>query len=123
MNLNSLIAQDPFGTLNPPVNNMSNTPIDANGQLTGIMPFLNSILRLLFIAAGIWVFFNLVWAGFMFINAGGDAEAVAKAWSKIYMSILGLVIIVTSFLVAVIIGMLMFGNPMAILNPSIGPRP
>jgi len=125
MPLNTRLAQaaDPIGSINAPVNGMVN-PINATtGQLEGMLPFFNSILRLLFISAGLFAFFNLLWAGFMFINAGGDAEYISKVWSKIYMSVIGLVVIVASFLFAAIIGMLMFGNPTALLNPNLGPRP
>lgn len=108
----------PFGTINAPVNGMGS--IGPNGELTGPLTFFNNILRLVFVAAGLWVFVNLIMAGFQYINAGGDSEAVASAWARIWQSILGLVIIVASFLVAAIIGIVMFGDPMAILRPSLG---
>lgn len=120
----TMLAQaNPFGNLNPPVAGMNSAIDPTTGQLTGLLDFLNNILRLVFIAAGLWVFVNLILAGFQYINAGGDSEAVATAWARIWQSILGLVIIVASFLVAAIIGIVMFGNPMAILNPSLGPVP
>lgn len=118
----SFIAQaNPFGTLNPPVAGMNSAINSTTGELTGLLDFMNNILRLVFVAAGLWVFVNLLMAGFQFINAGGDSEAVATAWAKIYQSFIGLVIIIASFLIAAIIGIVMFGNPMAILRPSLGP--
>lgn len=118
----TILAQaNPFGTLNPPVAGMNAAIDPTTGKLTGLLDFMNNILRLVFVAAGLWVFVNLLMAGFQFINAGGDSEAVATAWAKIYQSFIGLVIIVASFLIAALIGIVMFGNPMAILNPSLGP--
>lgn len=99
----------------------SNIPqaIDATGKLVGIISFLNIILKLIFIVAGLFAFFNIVIAGFDFINAGGDPKKVASAWERIWQSVLGLLIIVSSFLLAAIIGLILFKDPSAILNPKL----
>lgn len=89
------------------------------GQLTGIMVLLNTLLKLVFIAAGLYAFFNIVIAGFDFINAAGDPKKVATAWERIWQSVLGLLIIVSSFLLAAIIGLILFNDPGAILNPKL----
>lgn len=123
LNLTSFLAQatDPIGRILPP----NTTPgVDPQtGQLTGIVIFLNSILKLIFIAAGLWAFFNFIIAGFGFMTAGGDAKKVSSSWDRIWQSLIGLIIIVSSFLVAAIVGMLLFGNPGAILTPTLGPTP
>lgn len=108
---------DPIGRIQPP----NSTPgIDpTTGELIGVLSLLNSILKLFFIAAGIWVFFNFILAGFGFINAGGDPKAISKAWEKIWRSLVGLLIIVASFLIAAVIGILFFKDPSAILNPKL----
>lgn len=110
-------ATDPVGKIIPP----NTTPgIDpSTGKLIGIVSFLNTILKLVFIAAGIWAFFNFIIAGFVFMSAGGDAKKVASAWDRIWQSLLGLVIIVSSFLVAAIVGLILLGDPGAIINPSL----
>lgn len=92
----------------------------ANG---GLILFLTNILRLVFVAAGMFAFINLILAGFQFIGAGGDPKAVASAWGKIWQSLLGLVIVVGSFALASLFGYLLFGNAGFILNPTIyGPN-
>ena len=93
--------------------------IGASGELTGLITFLNAFLRLVFIAAGLFALFNIIIAGFDFIGAGGDPKNIAKAWEKIWQSALGLLIIVASFLLAAIIGVLFFGSPTAILQPTL----
>lgn len=105
-----------FGEIKP--------PIEAYGSVfAGLVPFLNNILRLIFVIAGLYGFFNLILAGFGFMSAGGDPKAIEKAWSKIWQSLIGLIIIVASFLLAAILGYLLFGDTMAILNPKIwGPK-
>ena len=99
----------------------SNIPeaINSAGELVGIMVFLNTILKLIFIAAGLYAFFNIIIAGFDFINAAGDPKKVATAWERIYQSVLGLLIIVSSFLLAAILGWILFKNAGAILNPKL----
>jgi hypothetical protein len=90
----------------------------------GIIVFLTNILRLVFVAAGIFAFVNLILAGFQFIGAGGDPKAISAAWAKIWQSLLGLILVVGSFALAALFGYLLFNNPGFILNPTIyGPGP
>lgn len=116
----SLLAQitDPIGVITPPANIVS--AIDpVTGKLIGIIAFLNILLRIVFIIGGLFAFFNIVMAGFGFLSAGGDPKMVTKAWEKIYQSLLGIVVIAASFLFAAIIGILIFQDPTAILQPTI----
>jgi hypothetical protein len=85
----------------------------------GIIVFLTNILRLVFVAAGIFAFVNLILAGFQFIGAGGDPKAISAAWAKIWQSLLGLILVVGSFALAALFGYLLFGDAGFILNPSI----
>lgn len=116
----SYAADDPIGGITPPGTGLLATPpIDSTGKFTGIVSLLNSFLKLIFIAAGLWGFFNIIFAGFSFMNAGGDPKNITKAWDKIWQSIVGLLIIVLSFLLAAIIGIILFRDPMYILQPSL----
>lgn len=87
--------------------------------LGGVGAFITNVLRLLFVAAGIYALFNFVMAGFEYINAGGDSKKLDKAWARIWQSLLGLIIIVASFAMASLFGYLVFGNANFILNPVI----
>lgn len=108
---------DPVGKITRP--SFIPEGIDSTGKFTGIMVFLNSILKLVFIVAGLFAFINIILAGYQFMTAGGDAKAVGKAWEKIWQSFLGLLIVVSSFLLAAIIGILLFKDPTAILQPKL----
>ena len=90
-----------------------------SGASGGLILFLSNILRLVFVVAGIFAFFNFIVAGFQYMNAGGDAKYVSAAWDKIWQSLLGLAIIVGSFAMAALLGQVFFGSPTAILSPSI----
>lgn len=108
-----------IGNVKPNIGILTTDAISKTGELTGIMTLLNSILKLAFIFAGLWAFINFIVAGYGFLSAGGDAKAVGKAWDRIWQSFVGLLVIVASFLLAAIAGMLLFGDATAILNPKL----
>lgn len=113
--MNILLAANPFGTVSPPPG------IDKYKGLTegGLVDFLSVILKFLVIAASLYALFNLIFAGYQFISAGGDQKAVEAAWSKIWQSLLGLLIVAGAFVLAALFGWLIFGDPSAILVPKI----
>lgn len=104
---------NPFGCVDNPL------PTTAPGPGGGLIVLLSNILRLVFVGAGIYAFVRVVTAGIGFISAGGDAKKITAAWDSIWQSLLGLVIIVSSFAIAAIAGQLLFGAWDAILNPKI----
>lgn len=110
------MAEDPFGKIVPPE---PFTPEKYGGYETGLIAFFNNILRLMIAVAGIYGFLNLVIAGYGFMSAGGDPKAVGRSWAKIWQSLIGLLIIVGSFVLAAIFGYLLFGDATAILKPKI----
>ncbi len=85
----------------------------------GLVGFLNNIIRLLIVVGGLFAFFNLILAGYGFLSAGDDPKKMGAAWAKIWQSMIGLLFIVSSFVLAAIFGFLLFGNPTAILKPTI----
>lgn len=91
----------------------------AFGSPGGLIKFLNNIIRLLIAVGGIWAFINLILAGYGFLSAGDDTKKVEAAWQKIWQSMLGLLFILGSFVLAAIFGYLLFGDAGAILNPKI----
>lgn len=104
---------NPFDKLTNPVGQGS------LGPEGGLIVLLNNVLRLVFVASGIFAFLKIILAGVGFINAGGDTKKIESAWNGIWQSLFGLVIIVGSFAIAALIGILLFGNAGAILNPQI----
>lgn len=93
------------------------------GSQGGLILFFSNVLRLVFVAAGIYAFINFIIAGYEYMTAAGDTKALTNAWARIWQSLLGLVIIVGSFAAAALMGQLFFGNPTAILNPKLyGPQ-
>lgn len=106
-----VLAADPTptsilgGTVSPPV---SMSPIG----------FFNIILNIVYIAAGIYVMFNIIVAGFRFLAASDKPETLTQVKDIILKSLIGLLLIVLSTVFAALIGWLFFDNPTAILRPQ-----
>jgi hypothetical protein len=92
-------------------------------QEGGPTAFVTAILRTAIIGAGLFALINFILAGYSFLSAGGDANKIAAAWAKIWQSVLGLAIAVGSFVLAAIVGQLLFGDYYRLLRISIyGPN-
>ena len=85
----------------------------------GLVIFISNIIRFISVAAGIYALINLILAGLEYIGSDGDPKKTSQAWQKIYMSGLGLLVIVASFVIAAIIGYMFFGEWRSILMPEI----
>jgi len=120
--INRLIAQvdtSVFGEIKAPAG-VSDYNIEAGGSTAiGILIFMTRFIQLSFVIAGIWVVFNVITAGFIYLGSEGDAKAHSKVKDQITMSVIGLLIIVASYGFASIIGLIFFGDPSFILNPTI----
>jgi hypothetical protein len=104
-----------LGTIKPPV--------PGGSDIGGLTILFVNILRLVFLVAGIYAFLNFILAGFAFLSASGDPKRITAAWEKIWLTIVGLLVIVISFLLAAVVGFLLFHDPLFILNPKIyGPN-
>jgi len=108
-------AEEIVGTINNPL-----TKYGAyNAQGGGLIGLFTNVLRLVFVVAGIYALMNFIIAGYQYMTAGGDSKALSSAWSRIWQTLFGLVIIVSSFALAALFGYLIFGDAGFILRPSI----
>lgn len=105
--------EDPFKTLSPALAN------SVGGS--GLFLILNALIKFTIVIAGLYTFWNLIAAGYMFMNAGSEAKNITKAWDKIWQSLVGLLIIAGSFVLAAIFGYLIFRDPTILLSPRIFP--
>jgi hypothetical protein len=108
-----------FGPVTNPYTGEYQGTADKNGEINGLIFFFTNILRLFFLLAGIFALLKIIIAGFGFISAGGEPKKIEQAWVNIWQSIVGLLIIVSSFVMAAIIGQLFFGNPLFIISPEL----
>jgi hypothetical protein len=82
----------------------------------GLVPFISNIISLITLVAGLWAFFNLIVAGLNYIANGDKPDELKKTHERIYMSIIGLAVIASSYVLAGVIGMILFGDPLALIN-------
>lgn len=87
----------------------------------GLITIISNLVRLAMILAGIYTLFNFILAGYGFLSAGGDAKLVQKSQERIWRSVLGLLIVVGSLVLAAIIGFIIFGpsNWNILISPKI----
>lgn len=104
----------PFGNPNSP--NFTDKYADVT---TGLPLFVSNVVRLVTIAGGLWMFMNLLVAGFMYLSASGSQEQITKAWNMIWQSMVGLLIIVIAFVITAVISLLLFGKAETLLQPVI----
>jgi hypothetical protein len=106
------MASGTFGTINPPVDNLPDVG-------TGLPNLISNVITIVFAAAGLYAFFNLMIAGFSYITAAGDEKKIMAATQSINMSLIGLVVMVAAAAVTGIVSYLLYGSATAILSPSI----
>lgn len=96
------------------------SPITAYGNVnTGLPSFITNVVTIIFAAAGLFAFFNLMIAGFSYISAAGDPKKIEAATSSINMSLMGLVVMVAAAAITGVVSYLLFGSATAILAPNI----
>lgn len=119
-------SNDPIGCLTAPTGVVAlPTPDKTTGQvgLGPILSLVNIAFNLIFIVAGLFAFFQLIMAGYQFMNAGGDSKQVSAAWNKITQTFLGIIIMIGSFLISAIMGQIFFGDPLHFLRPTLFVKP
>lgn len=70
----------------------------------GVSNFINWVIRLIFILAGILFLFMLLIGAFQILTSGGDKEAVGNGRKRITYAIIGIVVLAMAFMLARIIG-------------------
>jgi len=107
-----LTAAFQFGDIEPPPG------IEAYGdQTAGLILFLNNILKIALFAGGVFTIINVILSGFDYIGQGHNPDALKKALHRIWISLLGLVVIGSSLAIAALVGLIFFNAATAIINP------
>ncbi len=115
-----LLAQQ-FGTVQNPFGaQFYNVPgYVGMTQGAGLVILLNNLIKFVIVLAGLYTFWNIIAAGYMFMSAGGEAKNITKAWDKIWQSLIGLLLVAGSFILAAVFGYIIFGDTRALLQPRI----
>lgn len=91
----------------------------ASGADIGIIFFISNLIKVFAVVMGIWVVFNVILAGYIYLTSSGDASAHDKVRTQITNSVIGLILIVMSYTIGGLIGLLFFGDATFILNPKL----
>lgn len=103
-----------IGTVTPPSNSLVS---NYQGQ-DGLIYLLNQIISLFYIIGGLLFFGNLLVAGYQYLAASGDQQKILSAGQRITFSIYGLIFLVSSFVIAAILGQLLFNDPESLIKPT-----
>lgn len=108
--------KDFFGQFAPPP---GIAEYSSTGEVTALVLFLSNILKIIIYAAGLFALINLLVSGIQYLSSGANPEMIKQASARIWMSILGLVIIASSLILAAIVGQVFFGDAALIIKPVI----
>lgn len=78
-------------------------PTDCYSPLTGVASLFGNVVAVVAIIAGFLAFIALIAGGFRYITARGDPKAIAAAQGMITWAIIGLALIIISWLILVFI--------------------
>jgi len=92
---------------------------EASGEKIGIIFFLTIMIRVFTIGVGVYAAFNFILAAFNFLTLSGESGGMEKAKNQIVQSAIGLLIIVLSYTLTGLVGLIFFGDPAFILNPQL----
>lgn len=88
-------------------------------NFTDLATFLSGLLNIAFYIGAFMAFYWLVWGAFQYILAKGDKEGLAKARARITWAIVGLMVILTAYLIATFAAQILPVRP----APGEAPRP
>ncbi len=103
---------------NPVIGNIGKTSFVAESGGTFAYLFVH-FWNVVIVVGGIVVLLNFIMAAVEWITAGGDSSKITKARDKIIQSIVGLAILVFSFVLINFIGDLLFGSEFTLLQFTI----
>ncbi len=89
-----------------PANNQGCGPSPFPGKISGSANFtqlgniISALLNIAFYLVMFITFYYLVWGAFQYITASGKKEELAKARARITWALIGLLVVMISFLVA-----------------------
>ena len=112
----------PFGPITNPFTVLApGTDYVGSTEGEGIIVLITALIRMMVLIAGLYAFLNIILAGYGFLSAAGDQKAIQKAQERIWRSVLGLAIVAGAFILAGIIGYIIYGaaNWDLLFNPQI----
>lgn len=102
-----------IGDINPPTGPAKYiTACGAAHPGCGLSLFISNLFKIAGVFAGIFVVFQIISAGYIYISASGDPKKFEQAGNKILQALLGLVIVSSAFVFAAALQYLVGFNPL-----------
>ena len=98
----------PFGNIG--------TSTDTAAGATGITNIISSVLGFMTVTAAVWFLFQILFAGYAWMSAGGEAKKLQEARDRIVHSFMGLVIVVGAWSLLAVVGQFFGFN--SLINPA-----
>ncbi len=90
-----------------------------SGGDIGLIFFISRIINFANIIAGILVMINFVYSGFLYVTGAGNASNMSKINERMMWSVVGILMIVGSYTLAAIFGLVFYGDPTFVINPTL----
>jgi hypothetical protein len=88
--------------INPVVNRLVGN-YNASAPATTMQRYLKNFINLAIGLAGLYFLFTILISGYQYITAGGDKESVQKATARIRNAVIGLVIVLSLFVILYVV--------------------
>ena len=107
-----------FGSITNPLDNTAAGGDPFYGDLSSLalITFLNNVVALITVIAGIWTMFNFISAGYLFLSSSNEPQKLAAANNKILQSVIGLAIVAAAYVIAGILGFILFKDSTKLLK-------
>jgi len=91
----------------------------ASGVDIGIIFFISMLIKFAVIVLGIWAAFNFFLAAYTYLNSKGDPANHEKVTKAITNTVMGLVMLMSIYIIAAIFSLIFFGDAGYILSPTL----
>lgn len=110
-------ATDILGPVTPP-EAVANANAASGGEIGALFLF-SRFVRLASIAAGIFVIWNFISAGFTYISGAGNANTHVVVRDKITWSVVGIIVLVSAYTIIGLLSLFFFRDAAFMLNPTL----
>jgi hypothetical protein len=103
---------------NPVIGALGTNAGDAASSGQTFLNYFITIWQSVIFVGGLAVLLYFVWGGIQWIVAGGDASKIQAARDRMTNAVIGMIILVGSFVIVELISTIFFGGEYNLLNPN-----
>ncbi|MDP2708765.1 MAG: hypothetical protein U1C50_04205 [Patescibacteria group bacterium] len=107
-----------FGTIDDP-SKLTDGYGKLNDPNTGLISFINNLLGLVTTIAGIFVIVNFIIAGYLYLSSNGEPQKIIAAGNKILQSTIGIGVVAVVYIIAAVLGAILYNDPTKLLQPTV----